>query len=176
MPVEQFDKLGEVREGAGQPVDLVDDHNIYLACLQVEKQRLQGGTIEGGTRQATVVIMIGNQAPALMSLALDIGLARFPLGIERIELQVEIMLSGFARVDGASGELSCRRHRAARGLRFVVPGRPVSGTAAGSPLFSRKPQNRGPFQLDPVIVRAMVVRLPYVAPLQTKPSSATVTV
>ncbi len=50
MAVEQLDKLGEVHEGPGQPVDLVDDHNIYLACLQVEKQRLQGGTIKGGAR------------------------------------------------------------------------------------------------------------------------------
>src|SRR5258708_37330716 len=103
--------------------------------------------------------MIGNEPPALMSLALDIGLARFPLGIERIELQVEIMLSGFARVDGASGELSCRRHRATRGLRFIVPCRPVAETAAASAFFSPTPKNRGPCPLDPVIVLAMVVML-----------------
>jgi transposase-like protein len=45
MPVEQFDQLGEVRERAGQAVDLVDHDNIDPAIPDVRQQPLQGGTL-----------------------------------------------------------------------------------------------------------------------------------
>ena len=35
MRVEDVDDLGEVGERAGQPVDLVDDDDLDLACLDV---------------------------------------------------------------------------------------------------------------------------------------------
>lgn len=37
-----------------------------------------------------------------MRLALDVGLAGLPLGIERVEGEIEIMLGRFARVDRAA--------------------------------------------------------------------------
>jgi hypothetical protein len=48
------------------------------------------------------------QPPALMGLALDVGLTGFTWGIERIEGEVEIMLGRFARVDGAAQRLRDR--------------------------------------------------------------------
>ena len=37
-----------------------------------------------------------------MRLALDVGLASFPLGVERVEGEIEIMLGRLARVDRAA--------------------------------------------------------------------------
>ena len=40
----------------------------------------------GNPSQAAVVVTIPNQSPALVRLALDVGLARLPLGVEGIEI------------------------------------------------------------------------------------------
>ena len=63
---------------------------------------MQGRAVEGGAGEAAVVVVIGDEAPALMRLAFDIGLAGFPLGIERVEFEIEIMLGRFAGVDRAA--------------------------------------------------------------------------
>jgi hypothetical protein len=63
---------------------------------------LQRRAVEGGAGQAAIVIPGPDQPPALVGLTPDIGFAGLALGIEGIELQVEIMLGGFARVDGAA--------------------------------------------------------------------------
>jgi hypothetical protein len=108
MLIEQFHQLGKVGEGPGQAVDLVDDDDVDLAVANIVQQRLQRGPVQGGAGQAAIVIPGPDQPPALMGLALDIGLAGLALGVERIELEVEIMLGRFARVDGAAEQLSWR--------------------------------------------------------------------
>src|SRR5262249_47216790 len=65
-----------------------------------------------GAGEATIVVAIRVEAPALMRLALDIGLAGLALGIERVELEVEIMLARFAGIDRTAlgfwtGRLHC---------------------------------------------------------------------
>src|SRR5437588_101399 len=70
------------------------------------------------------------------------------LGVQRVELQIQVMLGGFAGIDRAAVCLSRCVHGAspAAGLfRFL------SGT--------RRPKNRGPFQFVPVISPAIKVRL-----------------
>src|SRR5450756_1962565 len=57
-------------------------------------------------RDAAIVIAVSNESPALMGLALDVGLAGLALGIERVELEVEIMLGRLAGVDRAAKDLS----------------------------------------------------------------------
>ena len=74
------------------PVDLVDHDDIHLAGPDFGQEVLQGGTVEGSPRQTTVVIMGWQQAPALMGLTLYVRFAGLSLGIERVELEVEIML------------------------------------------------------------------------------------
>jgi hypothetical protein len=54
--------------------------------------------------------MVWNQPPALMGLALYICLASLPLGVQGVELQVEVMFGGFAGVDGAASQLSGLSH------------------------------------------------------------------
>ena len=112
MLIEQLDQLGEVGERAGEPVDLVDHDGVDLAGPDIGQQFLQGRAVERGAREAAVVVVVGNQAPALMRLALDVGLAGLALGIERVEFEIEIMLGRFAGVDRAAKELSFDRlHR-----------------------------------------------------------------
>jgi hypothetical protein len=84
---------------------------------------LQGRAVEGGTREAAIVIAIRNQAPALMGLALDIGLAGLALSVERVEFEIEIMLGRFAGVDRAALQLGNNR---LHGLRSSSPRRDVA--------------------------------------------------
>ena len=138
MPVEKLDQLGKVSERAGQPVDLVDHHDIDLAGPDVGQQGLQGRAVERGTREAPIVVTVSNEPPALMGLALDVGLAGLPLGVEGVELEIEVMFGGLAGLDGTPQRLGLSRlHREA----------------------VRSPKNLGPFQAVPVMARAMVERL-----------------
>ena len=59
-----------------------------------------------------------------MHLALYISLTGLSLGIQGIELQVQIVLGGFAGIDGATDDFGLRRHQEA-----FVAGRPVLGFA-----------------------------------------------
>jgi hypothetical protein len=78
---------------------------------------LQGRAVEGGAGEAAVVVVIGDEAPALMRLAFDIGLAGFPLGIKRVEFdQMKQKFTGGADNERPPGSLvrdprPCRRKR-----------------------------------------------------------------
>src|SRR3989442_3077518 len=48
MLVEQFHQLGEIRQRPGQPVYLVDHHNINLAGPDIGQEALQGRAVKGG--------------------------------------------------------------------------------------------------------------------------------
>jgi len=66
------------------------------------EQALKGRAVQGRPRQTAIVEAVAHKGPALMRLALDISLAGLPLGIERGEGQIEIMLCRLARVDRAA--------------------------------------------------------------------------
>src|SRR5215470_17671397 len=99
MLVEQLDQLGEVGKRASEPVDLVDNDRGNLSGPDVSQQRLQGRAVERGAGEGAIVVPVGYQAPALVSLTLYIGLTRLALGVERVEFEVEIMLGRLAGVD-----------------------------------------------------------------------------
>jgi hypothetical protein len=48
VPVEDLHHLGEVGERAGEPVDLVDDHDVDQPRLDILQQALQRGSIWSG--------------------------------------------------------------------------------------------------------------------------------
>ena len=100
--LEHLDQPGEVGERAGEPVDLVDDDHIDQPCLDIPEQALQCGPLQRGAGDAAIVVAVRHQHPAFRALAGDIGLAGLALGIERVELHVEALFRGFARVDGAA--------------------------------------------------------------------------
>ena len=102
MRVEQIDELGEIGKRAGEAVHLVDDDHIHAAVPHSLEQKLQGRAVERSARESSVIEPVGHERPALVGLALDIGLAGLALRVERVEGKIEIMLGRLARVDGAA--------------------------------------------------------------------------
>src|SRR6516225_8364660 len=106
MGIEQLDELGEIRERAREPVDLVDQHNVDRTRPDVGQEPLHGRTVERAAGKGAVVVAAGNQTPAFVRLTLYIGLAGLALGIERGEGKVEVMLARLAGIDGAARVLA----------------------------------------------------------------------
>ena len=140
---------------------------------------MQGRAVKGGSGIGAVIIVRADRAPAFVRLAFDIGLASLALGVEGIELEVQIMLGGLSRVDCTPEKLFARLiHGLNPGSCLAVPlGRTeerlrfadfaacggggfaaVAALASGVP-GTRKPKKRGPFHAVPVMARAIAERL-----------------
>ena len=141
--VEQLDELGEVRQRAGQAVDLIDDDHVDLAGPYVLQEPLQGRAVGIAAGEAAVVVFGPQQGPSGMGLAADIGLRGIILGVERVEVLLEPLVGRDAGIDRAANRL--RRS----GLHDEDP---FDG-------LSRRPKNFGPFQRVPVIAKATFDRL-----------------
>ena len=102
MLVEQLDELGEVRQGPGQTVDLVDNDDVNLACPYVLQQSLQGRPVGVATREAAIVVFAAQEGPASVSLASDIGLRGIILGIERVKVLLKLLVGRDAGIDRAA--------------------------------------------------------------------------
>ena len=102
MRIEDVDDLGEIGKRPGQPVDLVDNDDLNLAGLDVLQKPLEGRPLHRPAGQAAVVVHVAKRDPAGMTLAHDIGLARLPLGVERIEFLLEALVGRFSGVDRAA--------------------------------------------------------------------------
>jgi hypothetical protein len=100
--VQHLDDPGEVEQGTGQAIDLVDHHAVHLAGLDVRQQALEGRAVHVGAGVAAVVVLGGERRPALACLAADVGLGRLALGVQGVEGLVQALLGGLARVDGAA--------------------------------------------------------------------------
>ena len=131
--VKGLNQLCEIGERAGKAIDLVDHDHIDLAGLDIGQQLLEGRAVEVTAGVCGVVILLGQGPPSLERLALDIGLAGLPLGVQRVEFLLKAMLGGFAGVDGAAEDFGVICHRCLL-------------SAA-----DRSPKNRGPFHFVPVI-------------------------
>jgi hypothetical protein len=70
--VERLDKLGEVGERAGQPIDLVDDDHVHPALFHFGQEEPQGRTLERSAGKAAIVVVCWQKPPALMGLTLYI--------------------------------------------------------------------------------------------------------
>src|SRR6516165_2932911 len=143
--------LAKIGERAGQPVDLVDDHDIDAPCRDVGEQPLQSRPTHRRAGEPAIIVPRAQAHPAFVALAADEGLAGLALRKQRIEFLFEPLLGGFAGVDGAANpcvppcaEAHWSRHRPA--LRPTdVPARLV------------RPKNRGPDQWASVIRSAIAV-------------------
>src|SRR6185437_10271567 len=160
MLVKQLNKLGEVGERAGQPIDLVDHNDVDLLPPNVLQQLLQCRPIGISAREAAVIIAGSDLRPPGMSLTANVGPRSFILRIERVELLIEALVGRDAGVDGTADDLG------------LLSGHELPPAA---PLRSRRPKNRGPFHRVPVIANATFDRLGYVVPFQAKPSARTAT-
>jgi len=103
--VEELDQPGKIGERAGQPVDLVDDHDIDPASPDIAEQALRRGSLEIAAREPAIVIAVSRQQPTLVLLAANVGLAGFALRRKRVEFLLEPLLGGFAGVDRAANPL-----------------------------------------------------------------------
>ena len=71
---------------------------------------MQGGAVKGGTGKRAIIIVLVDQAPSFVRLAFDIGFTGLALGVEGIELEVQVMFGGFSRVRSRTGEAFCRAY------------------------------------------------------------------
>ena len=133
--VEDRDDAGEVGQRPGQPVDLVDDHDIDAAGRHVGQQLAQAGAVHRAAGEAAVVVAAGQGGPALVLLAQDVGRAGLALRVERVERLLQPLLGALAGVDRAAALRRRARHHGA------------------SP--SRRPKKAGPLRRVPVISRAI---------------------
>src|SRR4029077_19347977 len=146
--VEDLDNLGKIGKRAGQPVDLVDDHDIDPPRRKVGEQLLQSRPVYRGAGEPAVIIGRAEAYPAFVPVARDEGLTGLALRLQRIELLLEPLLGRFAGVDRTADR--------------SVPPRCGSwflhwpGTADGRARLAR-PKNRGPDQCAPVICSAITV-------------------
>ena len=100
--VEHLDDLGEVRQRAGQSIDLVDDHDVHLAGAHIRQQPLECRPLQGATRITAVVVYLGQKDPAFALLADDEGLACLALGVEGVEVLLQPFLAALAGVERAT--------------------------------------------------------------------------
>ncbi len=99
MLVEFSQQIGEIREGAAQPVNLVHYDHIDFAVADVFHQFFQSRTLDGTAGVTAVIVMLGQTYPALLALAFHIGFPGFALGIKRIEIHIQSLVRAFAGVD-----------------------------------------------------------------------------
>ena len=100
--VEQLDELGEVRQGPGQAVDLVDNDDVNLAGPYVFQQSLQRRPVGVATREAAIVVFAAQEGPASVSLASDIGLGGIILSVERVKVLLKLLVGRDAGLDRAA--------------------------------------------------------------------------
>ena len=94
--------LAKSAERPGQAIDLVDNDDLNLAGRDVLQKPLEGRPLHRPAGQAAVVVHFGERDPSGVTLAHDIGLACFPLGVERVELPLEALVGRFSGVDRAT--------------------------------------------------------------------------
>ena len=97
--VERLHHAGEVEKRAAESIDLVDDHAINLAGLDVFHQSLERRPFDVATGEASVVVAIGYEFPALIGLAANVRLTSVALRIERIVLLIESFFGRLASID-----------------------------------------------------------------------------
>lgn len=86
MPLEDLHQPRKIEQRPAEPGDLVHQHAVDSASLDVSEQLAQGRSFQVGTGKSSIVITLGKCRPSRVKLALNISLGRFPLCFESIEL------------------------------------------------------------------------------------------
>ena len=141
--VKGLDQAREVHQRAAQTVNLVDDHHIDPALLDIAQEPLQCRPLQRAARETPVIVVVSHQGPALGALGGGIGHAAVPLGVEGVELAVEPLVGALAGVDGAAELL----HRNG-------DWRLCTCAPAHAPALPFSPKKVHPFQRVPVMWRA----------------------
>ncbi len=123
--------MAEVEEGAGEPVNFVDDDTVDAPFLDMSQQALQAGAFNVGPGEAAVIVKLLADGPAFMLLAFYVVLSGLPLVIKGSKFLLQPFGGGFARVDRADQK------------SFLFG------------FFTHGLKNRKPFQCAPVIAFAI---------------------
>jgi hypothetical protein len=67
--------------------------------LDVGQEPLQGRPVDGSTRDSAIIVHLGQRDPTLMLLAENKGFTGLALGVQRIEILLETLIGGFARIN-----------------------------------------------------------------------------
>src|SRR5205823_184336 len=76
MRIEQLDHLREISERAGEPVDLVDQHDIDCPRPNIGQELLQSGAVERSAGECPIVVAAGDRPPAPRNRAPQLGNSR----------------------------------------------------------------------------------------------------
>ena len=101
MCIEEFNHLGKVRKGSGQPVDLVDHHDPNALGGNILEQASKGRALGVAARESPIVVTGLYYLPALLLLAQDERFTGLPLCIKGVEPLLQSLLRGLAGVDCA---------------------------------------------------------------------------
>ncbi len=102
MAVEDLDHLGEIRQRARQPVDLVDHDHIDPAVCHIGQKPLQRRSLHAPAREAAIVISFRQGRPTLAGLRKHIRIAGLSLGIKAVEFLLQPLFAALASVEGAA--------------------------------------------------------------------------
>jgi hypothetical protein len=133
MPIERLEHACKVQQRPGQPVDLVNEHGVDLASLDVRQQALQGRSFHVAARETTVIESPWQARPALGCLTLDVRFGGLALGVQRVELLLQALFRRFAGIDGTAHDCLGGRFR-------------IAITVHSSPLFALSLKNKKPLQ------------------------------
>src|SRR5258708_4229424 len=125
--LEGLNQLEKIQHRARKTIDLVNDHDIDAAGLNVSHETFKGRAVERAAGHAAIVVAVRDLDPTFPALACDVGLAGLPLGVQRVELHLEAILAGFPGIDRAA-------QFAGQAMQVGAAGMPVSGMTAGSAL------------------------------------------
>ena len=90
-----------------------------------------GKPVEVPSAEATIIVVIGKRLPTGLFLARDIRFAGLALRMERVELLVETLLGGFARVDAAANRFDAIRRSILRAEGIMHHAAPQDRRTAG---------------------------------------------
>jgi len=103
--VKDLHDASKIEQGATEAIDFVGQHAIHLTGDDILEKLLEGGPVQIRAAKAAVIVALGQTQPALVLLAGDVGLRRFPLRIQGVEFLVQAFLGGLTGVDGTTHHL-----------------------------------------------------------------------
>ena len=110
MFVEDFNDLREIRQRAGQSVDLVEQDDIDLTFFDIGKQPFERWPIHRAAGEPAIIITVFDNRPAFVALALGIGFTGVILSVEAVIFLFKAILGRFAGVDGTANNFASARH------------------------------------------------------------------
>jgi hypothetical protein len=109
VPLEDLHQAREVQQRAAESINFVNQNRVDSTGLDVDQQLAQRRSFQVRSRISSIVIALGQDRPARVSLAPNVSLGRFSLCFEGIELLAQTFFCGFADIHRAPQRTRLRR-------------------------------------------------------------------